>query len=579
VYIRISQFPALPHNEPLLKPIEASSPIDWEAVKQRLHFCETHHKCSDDVRDPASLPEFRVIDCTTRQIISKHVGYKYTALSYVWGAETSPIVGSHVPTPAPTLIEDAIACTLAMGFQYLWIDRYCIDQMSSKKHIQIQNMDMIYAGAAMTIINAAGEGANCRLPGVSPGSYTETMPSIVTRGYTFQLLPQSQKEILSSKWSTRGWTYQEGYLARRRLVFTRTHIYMQCSESIYCDHALLHGSNGRLVPPPLSQSRDWLPIVFSPIQYSEFDILVNDYLRRELSDEADRLNAIMGIFRTLGHQVWGVSFPASSNCTQSFLRSLLWDPVEQSGRDLVVTRRPGFPSWSWAGWQNLMIATQHQLKNPGTGLLIFEVSDTSEMDFNMDVAIMDESKRMLQIEQCVRRMEEGFDMYRLHPRLHVYGWLTHLQLFPLSDDKKLHTESFVKFKTIKSPRHSFSLARPVMLMAQSLLAAGFSDTNAVCERRWPVLLFVSDACSAEQMPHSDSTDTTSTVPAGLVLKQMKGNSYERVGLVEFFSYSLVYFSRPAEPLGTVGSVVWKYENEGESMEWKFECTKCSIELV
>ena len=40
-------------------------------------------------------------------------------------------------------------------------------------------------------------------------------------------------EVETSKWNTRGWAYQEGLLARRRLVFTESQVYFQCTAMHY----------------------------------------------------------------------------------------------------------------------------------------------------------------------------------------------------------------------------------------------------------------------------------------------------------------------------------------------------------
>ncbi|KAK0724499.1 hypothetical protein B0H67DRAFT_107151 [Lasiosphaeris hirsuta] len=37
------------------------------------------------------------------------------------------------------------------------------------------------------------------------------------------------KSIRGSRWSTRGWTFQEAVLSRRRLVFTAELVYFECS--------------------------------------------------------------------------------------------------------------------------------------------------------------------------------------------------------------------------------------------------------------------------------------------------------------------------------------------------------------
>ncbi|KAH9229151.1 hypothetical protein K456DRAFT_40574 [Colletotrichum gloeosporioides 23] len=93
---------------------------------------------------------------------------KYIALSYVWGeqaSETSSPEGTAqhsracVPLPAnlPAVVVDALNVAGQMGFDYIWIDKYCINQNNkAEKDGQISQMDSIYYNAEATIIAAAG---------------------------------------------------------------------------------------------------------------------------------------------------------------------------------------------------------------------------------------------------------------------------------------------------------------------------------------------------------------------------------------------------------------------------------------
>ena len=116
---------------------------------------------------------------------------------------------------APPVIEDAILVVKGLGFQYLWIDRYCIAQDSeNEKHSQIQNMNMIYGHAEVTIIAAAGENPSYGLPGVNQRRRTSQSYAKV-RGYTLvSTLSPPQREVESSRRATRAWTYQEEVLSR-----------------------------------------------------------------------------------------------------------------------------------------------------------------------------------------------------------------------------------------------------------------------------------------------------------------------------------------------------------------------------
>ena len=101
------------------------------------------------------------------------------------------------------------------------------------RHAQIQKMDVIYGFAALTIIAAAGDGPEHGLPGV-------WQPRTAQR-HTFRIggktlvVPDFDlpRQILESRWNTRGWTYQEAYLSTRRLVFTDRMVYFHC-RAMHC---------------------------------------------------------------------------------------------------------------------------------------------------------------------------------------------------------------------------------------------------------------------------------------------------------------------------------------------------------
>lgn len=91
------------------------------------------------------------------------------ALSYVWGNEPC---AQHLPDQPlqllPKTIEDSIAVTLELCFQYLWAEMYYIDQDDELNlHDQNLQMNCIYRWAEITIVAIAGNRPKMGLPGVS----------------------------------------------------------------------------------------------------------------------------------------------------------------------------------------------------------------------------------------------------------------------------------------------------------------------------------------------------------------------------------------------------------------------------
>lgn len=107
--------------------------IDYTVLRQWLDACRTHHTpeqqeshlnagiCSPAYRVP--VPGFRLIDCLKRQVINALGGadLQYVALSYVWGRSKPAELDLNALSPT---IEDSLTVCVALGFRYLWVDRY-----------------------------------------------------------------------------------------------------------------------------------------------------------------------------------------------------------------------------------------------------------------------------------------------------------------------------------------------------------------------------------------------------------------------------------------------------------------------
>jgi len=127
---------------------------DW------IGFCSKNHgpTCpkTKGGKGAKRISGFRLLDCKTRSVMEASVNRAFVALSYVWGAPETAVDS----IPWPPVVEDAIAVTKSLGYRYLWVDRYCINQNNAQeKHQQITNMHVIYHQAQFTIVAAAGRDA------------------------------------------------------------------------------------------------------------------------------------------------------------------------------------------------------------------------------------------------------------------------------------------------------------------------------------------------------------------------------------------------------------------------------------
>lgn len=237
--------------------------------------------------------------------------------------------------------------TTVLGFAYRWIDRYCIPQDEPKeKNRQIQNKDLIYTQAEITITAACSDDATIGLAGVSSNRGLPQTYAQIDMNVFATLDDRFSRQILNSKWNSRGWTYQEALLSRRKLIFSNSLVYFQCRRGSFIES---------LDSPPEWNSDIFRHPLFSGCpatgRTSEIWDLIGDYTQRQLSYESDTLNAIQGIvhrfsteFPSFEH-AWGVPLvPTNRTNSDLFVEGLCWCP------GTVGARRKDFPSWSWTGW-------------------------------------------------------------------------------------------------------------------------------------------------------------------------------------------------------------------------------------
>jgi hypothetical protein len=344
---------------------------DLQRCEEWIQHCQRHHKdsCRQSGPPPIGLS---LMHCETFEIFDKlPTTTPYVALSYVWGAPKSAKDQEY-----PQTIKDAAKVTKGLGYEYIWIDRYCIKQDSEDKHHQISQMDLVYQAADVTIIAAAGDDANSGLPGVSKPR-AQQMVADLGDYLAIHFAEPPHVTIPKTVWSSRGWTLQEAFLSRRRLVFTSDQVYfecpaMNCCESLLEDRDLLHvvskeRAKNCLHPGIFGGGRIYSiqpKAKKSCLDSNREEALRNltiQYTSRKLSFELDSLNAFMGILKHFQAQdpllrhIWGLEVTKGNTLysAQKVRIALGWrhDTYQMS----FPSRRQFFPSWSWVGWSGPMV--------------------------------------------------------------------------------------------------------------------------------------------------------------------------------------------------------------------------------
>jgi hypothetical protein len=350
-----------------IREVRTCSP-DYSLLLQWLnHCCQHHESCKPRYSD--RLHSIRLIDVQSRTLVAYPLGYplNYIALSYVWGnISLRSFALGPLPDKLPATIEDAIEVTRQLKMRYLWTDYVCIDQEDHEyKRSQINIMDSIYSGAFATIISLNGESANEGIP--RAGTTERARPQMTMdfgRGNKLvSAMPSLMRQLRHSIWAQRGWTFQEGILSNRRLLFTRHQVYFACN-SLICSESngeitSVNQREGLADPYPLLKSVQRLPhdqaspSLTSISKQKMYSSLTNSYVTRKLSYEPDALNAFLGILKILEQLYFPEGFRYGLPQAH-FRHSLLWRRAMEHqimSENKCWGRNDCFPNWSWVGWK------------------------------------------------------------------------------------------------------------------------------------------------------------------------------------------------------------------------------------
>ncbi|KAH7393813.1 heterokaryon incompatibility protein-domain-containing protein, partial [Phaeosphaeria sp. MPI-PUGE-AT-0046c] len=288
---------------------------NYTAARAWLNECQTNHGADcNSLSNP--VQGMHLIDVLDSRIVDVKdlLSPRWLALSYVWGNATHcppiQISGTDMlPDHLPKTVEDAIEVTKRLDYRYLWVDELCIDQLDpSHRASQVRKMDLIYQGADLTIVASYGDNKNCGLPGVGTTPRMEHPVVHIDSGTVFSIGPDPRSSLRSSTWWTRAWTFQEGYLSKRLLVFTDHQMTFFCRQAAWMEALPLPPDrNSAALNADLShlwtslwdlRSSPYIPTPLPPL--IRFETLIIQYIDRDMSDPRDALNAAAGVLHHLG---------------------------------------------------------------------------------------------------------------------------------------------------------------------------------------------------------------------------------------------------------------------------------------
>ena len=296
---------------------------------------------------------------------------EYVTLSHCWGNTrmaplcnaTMDMYRSEIPWSALTkTFREAIHVSAALGFEYIWIDCFCINQDAQVDWLEeTLSMASIYSNAVINIAatsSANGDGGLFPVTRSQVLSRVLSGPCVVHAKWSGR--PPAEYVIFDpAAWQThinqavlngRAWVLQERLLSPRTVHFAHEQVSWECSEGKYDHvwttgvpyHSILSETSATAAFSHLNRNNTTAP---DKMLHGCWLLIVTTYSECRLTKEADKLVAIAGlaqVFQTTLH------YQASDYCAglwRAFLlEGLLWSLVSPGRRyDTYVA-----PSWSWA---------------------------------------------------------------------------------------------------------------------------------------------------------------------------------------------------------------------------------------
>jgi hypothetical protein len=343
--------------------------IDTDLLCQWKSFCLQNHGSACE--NPMGIDQVQpmwLIDTTSNCLVPGEGRGPYLTLSYRWGrsGELKALKGNikklqehmvfseaEFKKQIPTLIHNAMHLTRCLEQRYLWVDALCIVQDDDKsKGAEITRMAEIYASSIITIVAAEGDGDGS-LYGLHGCTGSRELDQRVIAFVDGEMLLESTESDdtatfpFGATYFTRGWTFQEFFMSKRRLVFRDGGAHWECHSANFHE-GLEHTGSARL-PPVKTMLEHTLGGYPDMKEYFE---VVGKYNARDLTYEQDALSAIWGLLSMLNRSFEDGFLQGLPE--MFFDVALRWRSAHELERrkpTVVAGPPPYLPTWSWMGWK------------------------------------------------------------------------------------------------------------------------------------------------------------------------------------------------------------------------------------
>lgn len=350
----------------------AAEKLDYAVIRSWVTSCDKEHNAqpfrTDILTPQREVQRIYLIDVEDRCLATGTIDSTYVALSYVWGQtksfQTTRAMeqsmlrkGSLESVDIPLVVRDAMECVQKLGEKYLWVDSICIVQDDTvSKQKQLEQMDLVYTHAWLTIVSLSAFDADSGLPGLKPRFRAAMQSTLYVDGHRLITRPPDFDDMFrDAKYTSRAWTLQENILSPRCLYVTSHEVYYSCHGTLLTQsHGVVTNSKPDAVRAvswfaealshtspdgkPAVPTKDWMDY------FTTYTTLVRQCTSRKLSYPSDVLNAVLGPLTLLSRYLG--SFSLAGLPDRYLDHALLWRPDGAGPK----TRNHHFPSWSWAGW-------------------------------------------------------------------------------------------------------------------------------------------------------------------------------------------------------------------------------------
>jgi Heterokaryon incompatibility protein (HET) len=345
-------------------PGSTRDPASLDQAARWLAACQSDHEqcgAKDASFQPTRLLYLGDKDQETIRLVENEASRKkYAALSHRWSEETEQVRLEHCNMAQrkqdgislgefPPMMQDAISVLRQLGTLYVWIDCMCIIQDDKDDwRREAATMASVYANAELTLTATWCAGSGQSLFQDNSGNNSTAVDIRDVHGVPIFLRPlwphytvrDAEEGLLAeTEWPllTRAWVYQEQFLSRRMLHFTRHELFWECNEALDCECGWYRPGDNSTIPL-ISQYKQ-------PAASKQWSQIISEYSKRNLTFKSDILPALAGIAKSFGWQKPDAGKYLCGLFEGELESCFFWYLTEPAKVRPEIGR---MPSWSWA---------------------------------------------------------------------------------------------------------------------------------------------------------------------------------------------------------------------------------------